>query len=328
MKLHARCATHLLGLLLAVVLSTACDDPSSTTAINETLLPADSLNRGDARVRHPVQQSYDTIEGMEGVVSTLEGVGILVDPAITGGATTSRLYLIGRRDGATDDVFVTDTMLVLDDTDGAVRLGTPANITYRNTDYVPAAMGEPTVDLQTLTYSTSQTSPVVADWDYLRIWSWDAADDVGDQTRSVNVVGVSTSPTDMPTSGGFDYDLTGFSLALHRQGGSTSFRRATATASVDFDAGTVDVDLTHQDANIDSIEVTGMLIDGNAFTGGVVKMIDNGVDVTAARTGGVNGVDAAGLFFGPVVDGAPMEIGGEITIQGLTTSYHVFFIAK
>lgn len=312
-----------------ILLLVACGDSYlSTTAVQTSLLPEDSDNRGDARVRRPLQQVYDTIEGSSGAVSILEGVGILDDPGLAGGPATTRMYFVGKRDSATDAVFVTDTMQVLDDTDGGQRFGSPASITYVNTDYVSPPVGEMTTDRQSLLFSTSRSSPAVASYDYLRIWEWITTDDVGTQLQATNVLGVSTDPRDMPDAGGFDYDLGGFSLSLRRQGGTTSFRRATAIVEADFETGMVDVYLTHEDTNIDAVVVTGMEIQGNSFSGGVVRLIDGGVDVTAARVGGLNGVDAAGLFFGPVVDGAPMEVGGAITIQGLTASYQIFFVAE
>lgn len=127
----------------------------------------------------------------------------------------------------------------------------------------------------------------------------------------VGTVGAVTSTTDVPTQGMATY---AGEATLSSTGGSDEDGKVTVAAN--FGAGTVDTTVNSAgDPNFDEINVSGMQISGNSFSGGTMVTSLNGasVDVTGSNTD----VISTGHFYGYDHSlNVPDEVGGVILAKG------------
>ncbi len=143
----------------------------------------------------------------------------------------------------------------------------------------------------------------------------------GEGYMSVGVSGIITESEDVPMTGRAIYRgeaIGGFGDA----GGVNSFNRGTSEVTADFAAGTVDVTMTgfrtesgasNRASRIDTIQVTGMTIQENRFSGGDLRLTLNGASVDPVPNPRPH--QAQGVFYGH--DGtAPDEVGGAVLLRG------------
>lgn len=307
--------------LPAMALVSACGGGSggsdNPVVLAPVPLPANSQNLGQQRVALPETQAFVAIDAAGAGVSGLEGFGtVRLENGATVSPNATRLYFQGTRDAATDAVTITDTQVLLRDTDGDSGAGD--RITYRNTD--PNAQD---VVLDTRAEFTAATS-----YDFARQFRLE----VGGVIKGAGIIGVSTGADNIPSSGTVTY--IGNALTREQQGPVAFLRQGTATVDVSFNTGLVNVVAEADGNTFDNITATGMQIDGNHFSGGTVTINKDGMDITDSVTGGTTGTDAAGFFFGPGAAGeignggfAPAEVGGVITAGGATRTIESYFIA-
>jgi len=133
------------------------------------------------------------------------------------------------------------------------------------------------------------------------------------------VGGIVTHADHIPTAGSATYTGkakgTIYNGTVFQQFGSN----ATSTVDVDFEAGSVDVEMTNFEAApdlVDTITITDMSLTGNTFSGGTVGATNGGVlvEITGANTttyagGNLFGYDAA--LSGPDEVGGVFETDGD-----------------
>lgn len=286
----------------------------------QAALPSDSRNLGPLRVPLPDTQVYQSLGGRTDVVtiSIVEGIGHSLGNDSTNrnnvGPSLSRLYIYGLRNAENDAVVLTDTWASVVDLDGSSGLFGIRDARYSTTvaDLPPGRVFTGTAN--------SATGSV-----YHQYFFWRAEDETGFLTNGKIIMGVSTDPQDMPTSGNAIYQ--GNAKITRHDGNRLSLFDGTSRVIADFEQQRVDVEITPGYTLIDEINVDGMQIDGNKFTGGTVEILFEGDDVTESITGGVTGTDAAGIFYGPS-RGAPVEVGGVINVGGNDASFNTLFSAN
>jgi hypothetical protein len=148
----------------------------------------------------------------------------------------------------------------------------------------------------------------------------------GGQTYNVTGIGgIVTTASEIPTAGSATYlgEAIG-TIVTATQG--IDLNNGTSTVGVDFGTGKVDVIMNGfsavdqatgnaTTAPIDTIQMTGMDISGNGFSGGTITTTNGGAaeDLTGANTTATG----LGSFFGyNGTDSIPDEVGGGTVIQG------------
>ena len=146
--------------------------------------------------------------------------------------------------------------------------------------------------------------------------------------NGVAIIGISTEPDDIRSTGTAAY--TG---AFRGQLADTSLGATVDPLNWDADiqisfAGDGDVDLTFEgggSALIDTIQIRNATIDGNTFSGGTLRTLNNGVTRNIAGTS----VDLDGAFFGYNNSLLlPAEAGGAILAQDGDTDLSGVFITR
>lgn len=248
-------------------------------------------------------QSYQTLSSQAAVTSTLGGTAIANNSAIV---TTSGT--VQHDTGATT---ISDGTYTFVDPDGFDQNGVM-------TDGVA-------------TLKTDQTS-FSGTHEYVLLY--DVTYPSGGHT---GVGGIVTQANDVPTGGTASY--SGEAVAAYGDStSSTSLDGGTAQVAVDFGAGQVDLTMTSFSASdgttgapvanpaLDTIAVTGMNINGNAFSGGTISTTLGGtpVDVVGHNSTSL----AAGNFFGfDAANNIPDEVGGVLLQQGDTGILAGAFVA-
>jgi hypothetical protein len=135
----------------------------------------------------------------------------------------------------------------------------------------------------------------------------------------------------MPNRGTATYTGMG-GVGLVRGGTTLDSSTNTATVTADFAAARVDVDMpgftgdAATAGNFDRIQINGMAISGNRFTGGTLVATRSGNPVTPIGT--VTSQSAQGAFFGSdLTNGTPDEVGGLYIANGSTGTLTGAFVA-
>jgi hypothetical protein len=166
---------------------------------------------------------------------------------------------------------------------------------------------------------------IFTDYDYVFLYGGEYQAG-GQNFTTAAVAGIITSPTDVSASRSASYN--GEVGVFTSQTAVTHTMTGAAQVSADFSANKVDAtfsDFTAENETtglpdtppIDRIEVTGMTINGNVFSGGTLTTTKGGnpVDIT----GGVTRTETRGAFFGyDNAASAPDEVGGFIFQEGPT----------
>lgn len=253
---------------------------------------------GDSPDTVDLATSYVSLQAQGETISNLGGVSIR-----SNGKTGELqiLVLSGSKDQNTGETTVTDGTYILKDNDGFDNSG---NLTDGQSNLSTQAMPN------NYAYSTA------FDQSY-------SVDDVS--YSSTGIVGISTTPSVMPTSGSVLYSGQSEALIVTASQGFSLQGKSTVEANFS-GIGSVDVRLngfTATDmatgkttsAPIDEIAVTGMTITENRFSEGFIITRNDGaiVSVTGANTSAV----AEGMLFGyDSTISAPDEVGGMILIEG------------
>ncbi|MEM8979589.1 MAG: hypothetical protein AAGD04_08900 [Pseudomonadota bacterium] len=135
------------------------------------------------------------------------------------------------------------------------------------------------------------------------------------------IAGLPTNASDMPSSGTAIY-TGGFAAEVFENDVLIENYAGGLVASADFAAAAPTVDLsmvvnasTGTTFNLESINITGMEIVDNAFTGGTIAYVANGAP--SQPTGTENTLAASGAFFGLNTGSLlPSDIGGVFNDQG------------
>jgi hypothetical protein len=218
----------------------------------------------------------------------------------------------------------------------------------------------------TLTHNTGNTTVTDGTYNMVDANGFDANGDLTDGTTTINggnntnpyeyvtpfnhqytiqgntfivlgVMGAQTGASDVPTTGSATYNGGLQATYAPRSGTGGVNLSGDSTVSVDFAAGSVDVQLdnftaltigTGQSATApaDSIRINGMQISGNGFSGGTFSAQSNGQNANILGTGVTT--NAQGTFFGyNATDLAPDEVGGSFLSNGSTAGISGIFIA-
>jgi len=279
---------------------------------------------GAGRVDLPETPVYNLLDGGVAGLSILEGVGSTAtsfgNPV---GLTETRYYLIGTRDAGTGAVTITDTNGTMVDSDGYGLSG----------DSLILSADLPTEDpgLQQLSLRQFQWSEMADDQsNFVGTFFTRSTDQDGSPSFAVGVIGVSTLPIDMPATG--TAVMTGRGLLNVSTSLMTSDQDGAAQVTADFTNGLVNMtfasDPSVSPLLLDSVNIVGMEITENAFSGGTTFLSLDGEDVTDTALGTIQGQDGAGLFFGPATGGRPAEVGGFLQIQGENADLRLYYAAK
>lgn len=248
----------------------------------------------------PTTPSYETLSSTAATTSTLGGV------ALRSNNTSGALDIVtisGTTTHNTGNTTITDGTYSLTDADGFNGGNTLTDGT------------------STITTDTSQLSGT---YEYVTIYDQTYTSG-GDTYDSVGIGGIITSASDVPTTGSATYTGDASGLVVTATQGF-DLANGTSTVSADFAAGTVDATMTGFTATdqatgnaatapIDTIQLTGMRIDSDGFTGGTYDTLLNGTSVNV--TGENTTANAAGAFFGyNESQTAPDEVGGLFLATG------------
>ncbi len=163
-------------------------------------------------------------------------------------------------------------------------------------------------------------------------------DTVGSESGTVGVIGIGTNLADMPTQGSVTY-LGRTNVVMSNINGGSNFAVLSdgdSVVEVDFLNSMVDVEIINNGPfttsgdlmgqPMDILLVEGMVIDGNAFSGGEITMFLNGEVINPV---GLNADEAAnGHFFGfDDANQIPDEVGGTIISADGTSAVVATFVA-
>ncbi|TRD21726.1 transferrin-binding protein-like solute binding protein [Palleronia caenipelagi] len=255
----------------------------------------DDLSDGPTNLRYtPLSAGVDRR-------SALTGVAVRVG---SGDGDLALTRVTGSRHHGSDDLRLNIDGTSFRDADGADLYGR-----YRSGDAVVAIDGRQGFD---------------GDYSYVTAYDHTYRRDGTDYAAS-GIVGIATDPADLPSSGQATY--TGEAVVSTVRGGRVvRYGMGTSRVSADFGTGRVDATLgdfgvvSHSvdgavGAQLDTVRLQNMRIDGNRFSGGTVRVERKGstVDLTGVNTRS----QSQGVFYGGRGDvGPPDEVGGVFTSQG------------
>lgn len=151
-----------------------------------------------------------------------------------------------------------------------------------------------------------------------------------DSVITTGFAGITTDAVHVPVSGSAIY--IGDASGIINSGDPFNFTDWVSTTLVNFGAGSVNVTLNPMDGlatngSFDTVQITGMTIDGNTFTGGELETLIKGDTVNPIGT--ITSTDSLGMFFGWDSDGGspiPDEVGGVSVIAGSTGEMLFLFV--
>jgi hypothetical protein len=252
---------------------------------------------------------YDAVRSIPNENSYLKGV-MLRQNNVTGVYDLPVLAgMIGHNTGETT---ITDGRITMTDNDGFNGSGVATD--------------------GTVTFSDLGTT---GSYDYVILVSENYADN-GVSYDATGVVGIRTEVAQMPLSSTASYSgETEATLIMGAQG--YDLRNGSSQINVNFNTSRLDVDLsgftatnifsqTVTTAPVDQIKGTGLVINGNGFSGGTFTTLKNGsvVNVTGSNTSTLSG----GAFLGyDVTNSMPDEIGGVVLMKGQDGTLSAWYVA-
>ena len=173
-------------------------------------------------------------------------------------------------------------------------------------------------------------------YQYLMVYQSTTFND-GTPFNAQGILGVATGANDIPDQGVAQYAGGAELLVVTENGGSTVLENGSSVMAADFGSMTAELrldDFTAQDgsgnavsnAPMTAMEVTGISISGNSFSGGTITTYSGNtpVDVTGSNTTEV----LEGHFYGfNSSTGAPDEVGGVILMEGDRGKIQGIFVA-
>lgn len=143
------------------------------------------------------------------------------------------------------------------------------------------------------------------------------------------VLGIATPASAMPSDG--TAAMTGDSRFGYANDDVSTSTRGNATLTVDFAAGTADLNLTAETAEVGDLNivtVADMTITDTRFTGGTLSLLEE-ITTTSTVIGTIADSTVEGQFFGQnATNSAPAEAGGTIRATGTDGSFSAEFLAK
>jgi hypothetical protein len=265
----------------------------------------------------PTAPTYETLSSTAASASTLKGQAVRFS---TGNLTPDLVNVSGSLTHNTGAITVSDGTTSLTDPDGRDSAGRYSDGTNRLT----------TGDVQnTLNTDISQG------YEYVTVFQLDGPNA---SSNTVGVYGVATNESDVPTSTTATY-RGGSNVTVSNSNGATNFSvlsNGDSVVTADFASGTVDVELSNfrktdlfgtvNEAPIDQVDVTGMQISGNTFSGGSTTTSLNGQQVNVVGTGSTEA--ASGSFFGYDAGiSAPDEVGGVVVVKNDSSFVYGVYVA-
>lgn len=253
--------------------------------------------------------SYQDANSTANVTSNLLG-GALV--ARTGSGVIEISPVSGSINSATDATRIVDNNYVFFDPDGENASGSLTDGTGANAAVNTLSAGYNYSAFYIINYTAS-----------------------GAPTQADGAIGIATDPGDMPNSATATYQ--GDVLGGYVMGSTAVEFGGTASVTADFAAGRVDANISPTGFKtpfgapvagaIDNLQMNGMGISGNRFSGGTLSTSKSGSPVSLTGAGTVN--SSSGAFFGyDAATGQPAEIGGAVGAAGASGSVGAVFIAK
>ncbi|MEE9453894.1 MAG: transferrin-binding protein-like solute binding protein [Paracoccaceae bacterium] len=243
-------------------------------------------------------QTYETILDTTDVTSTLAGVTRRIKPGVGGYTEVAHVSGTLKHDTRAVSLSDSDGLTVLSGTVSDLQTGVPSN-TY---EYVT------------------------------KYFNWYSNN--GDSYQMYGVIGIVTATADIPTAGTATY--TGEANGTLRNNFThQNLDNGTSTVTANFQSGKVNVVMTGFDPElntvVDRVTVTGMDINSNGFSGGVLLTSLNGTEIDII---GANSTEEyAGYFYGYDINNSiPDEVGGVIWAEGDGTGIaggdiHIVFMA-
>ncbi len=202
---------------------------------------------------------------------------------------------------------------------------------------------------QAITFNSGSDRIFSGSYEYVATFGGDYSSG-GENYDLSGFAGIATRGREVPISGGASYVGEAYAR-IEDFGGNDAddlnYMEGNSGVNVDFSAGEVDVVMggfmvrngaggPGTSAIVDSIEITGMDIAGNRFSGGTVRFFQNSSDLTLRQEVGIDvitGADptsfAAGHFFGwNSEDLVPDEVAGGLHSEGDDASVIAGFIAN
>jgi hypothetical protein len=171
-------------------------------------------------------------------------------------------------------------------------------------------------------------------YDYARAYSQTYI--ISDQPYvATGIYGVVTSEPDMPSTGSAVFN--GKAQGSYSKGTSNfDLKNGTSKITADFASGNIDVSvdsytITNRETGVssnigfNSVQISGMRVFGNTFSGGAITTLNNGtlVEIVSENTQQT----AIGRFFGLNTAGIPDEVGGIGYLQGSDGTLTTIFLA-
>lgn len=147
------------------------------------------------------------------------------------------------------------------------------------------------------------------------------------QETAFGVLGVPTDDSLVPSGGTVTY--TGSSYGIYSVSGSNQSLTGTSRVAANFGSDRVNttIEVTNStNVPYDRITINNMVVSGNDFSGGTVRVFDGNTEVNPTGSGGTR--VARGGFFGydPSIN-APDEVGGYVQITGSDATVYSDFLA-
>ncbi len=163
-------------------------------------------------------------------------------------------------------------------------------------------------------------------YEYVKVYTQSASQSGSGFDVNRGILGITAMASDIPSSGTAHYIGAADAVLVQLTPGAGSYdlTQGTANIAADFGAARVDVTLTDFTASeltftgatvpIDTIHIDAMAISETGFSGGALRLENNGSEIDILGANG--GLTASGSFYGAATGPAPDEIGGAFLGQG------------
>jgi hypothetical protein len=154
---------------------------------------------------------------------------------------------------------------------------------------------------------------------------------MGGETYSAEgITGIVTGDGFVPTTGDAQYAGVAFGSGATTAGGAFDLLSGSSVASVDFEAGSVSLTasgFTDSGQPVDEVQVVGALLNGAAFSGGTITVMNDGVSAEAMLGANVVGQLSGNLYGWDDANDIPDELGGVLLKAGDDGYVALFFAA-